>query len=349
MRRRRLLLWTVSPGASLVAAILVASNPIANAGSAPAPLPVVLSDDAATAAAAVVDPIADQATATAGSSFVSVRVDLATRTVALSMYQPPASLTAALASRFGAAIEVHAAANPASAIDAAKKSVEANLSQWLEQGVVVRHLTTTFDGHLEIGVASDVASAQTLLDASFGKGLVSVVSDTTVPVLDTYRYADVSPWNGGDLVYGDGENCTSGPNLKSGPQETASDASPGDEYMMVAAHCFDNGYQIKNGWLHCNVQKDPNCMNPLPDGLGSNTLIATCCFRHNNPNGTGYWDAALLKVNSSVVDFNCDWSCQGRAIQEDSVTNHMGDPICISDGFDGQRCGLTIGTTQTDE
>jgi hypothetical protein len=82
-------------------------------------------------------------------------------------------------------------------------------------------------------VTTDLTAVTTQLEAPYGSDWVRVVEDTSPAVLDTYRYSDVSPWNGGDFIYhrvssSDFSDCSSGIPVH--------DTSTGARYMLTTAH-----------------------------------------------------------------------------------------------------------------
>lgn len=66
-------------------------------------------------------------------------------------------------------------------------------------GIDVVSFGPSVDGHLTVGVSSDVATARAMLDSMYGSGIVQVTSETPAQ-FDTYRYDDVPAWNGGDFI-----------------------------------------------------------------------------------------------------------------------------------------------------
>jgi hypothetical protein len=276
--------------------------------------------------------LATDAAAVAGPALVYVKVDPTTRTVRLSLYQPSDALLQQLRTRFGDAITVLSAANSNQSIQAAWQSIEGDFVAWHDAGVHIRQLYATEAGYLRVTVSSDVDTAQSQFDRAVGRGVVTVVPDTEGPlVLDSKRYDDSSPWNGGDLFYtqtGTVQGCTAG-----FPVEDAA----GTDYMLTAAHCFEGGDVIKNGYFWCTTD---TCLNPVFNSTNSNTKMGDCCYRQDNPNHNGTLDAAVIRMESSRLVFICGWDCPYTAQVTSAIDNMENLEVCVSGGYDGERCGI---------
>jgi hypothetical protein len=280
-----------------------------------------------------VDGVADEASALAGADVNYVRVDPAQRTVYLSLHNPAAGLIDQLSDRFGATVQIETAANSYGRIKQVWNDIERNVSVWRDAGVLVAELSATEDGYLSVSVASNPSIAQSKFDADYGTGIIRVSPYNTGPIVnDSYRYSDTAPWNGGDLIYtntgGVASGCTAGI-----PVEDAT----GQDYMLTAAHCVNSGDVVKNGYVThtCSI----TCTSQIH---GSTTTIGTCCYKQDNPNHDGTHDAALIQANTSSLDFICDWSCSYTAYQTSAGNNYVGNEVCISGGYDGERCGIII-------
>jgi hypothetical protein len=193
----------------------------------------------------------------------------------------------------------------------------------------------TVDGHFEVGVAGNVATAQAALDQTYGSGAVGVYQ--TEPITsDTYRYDDVSPWNGGDFNYhagGTDPSCTNGIPVH--------DTSSGQTYILTAAHCwYQSGGQytsVRNGYWE----------NDYSTIYGSKALIGTVEYDQNIQAGSTTLDSGLIQTSSSVLNFDAAWNSQGTAVQIGAATNNVGDQVCTSGAYDGQICQIVI--TQKDQ
>jgi hypothetical protein len=201
-------------------------------------------------------------------------------------------------------------------------------------GVRIGYLRPTLDGHLQVGVNSDVAAATSQLSARFGSA-VEVVDDTEPTYLTTHRYSDVSPWNGGDFIYhfvstSNWSDCSSGIPVH--------DATTGTNYMLTASHCFYSfggvGTSVRNGYVRTDT-------NAVYSG-SSQTLIGSVTKNSNIDPGTTTEDVAFIQSAGSVDDFDAAWNSEGRAVQIGRAANHIGDQVCQSGAFDGQICDLVI-------
>jgi hypothetical protein len=292
---------------------------------------------------ATLDGIAAKAQADAGSYYANVSIDIPDDAVDVYMAGAPPSVVAAVASdsidatttsASGTVVTHNDAAHPLTAVQALQQEVVATVPTILSSvNIEVRHIVPTLDGHLEVGVASDIATAQQYFDSLYGAGWITVVSDNSAYGADlTYRDNDSSPWNGGDFIYhksdseGTASNCSAGIPVH--------DTSSGAEYVLTAAHCFwsygGDGTQVRNGYVDESFNSE-----------GSTTIIGTVAHS-SDPNNNDTYDSALISASSSVVDFDCGWDCAGRNTQEGPKANHTGDPACTSGAFEGQHCSITI-------
>ena len=291
-----------------------------------------------------VDDVADALPALTGSAFNHVRVDVSTRTVTVSLHAASQSVLTAVADRFGSSVKVEMAANSLSSITSAWKSIEGDVASWSAKGIDIRHIADTPDGYLEVGVATEPEVAQQAFNAAVGPGLVRVVSDESSMVMDTYRDNDVPPWNGGDLIA-----APDTPTKPNGHSECTAgfpliNDSTGNVMLLTAAHCFfsgSNGDQIYNGYIKClDNYTDCNTSVIEPRGTAASAHIGQCCNHYQDQSLNGSHDAGTILASVSHLDFIGAWNDPYTDIQESSVVNHDGDVVCVSGGFDGERCGL---------
>ena len=307
------------------------ATPILAANSAPA----AVSTDWATNQRLV--DLAQAVTGMAGDAFAGVEVNQQSGVVTLSLAGGAAArsnVAEQVSAQYpAAAIEFQQAAYPLSVLDKDSEELGRAAKQWLARGVDIRHLVPTLDGHLEVGVASDLTAAQRAFDAAVGEGVVQVVADTSGFENLSQRASDSSPWNGGDFLYNTGHgNCSAGIPVHglTNPNHP--------RYVLTAAHCFSadgsTGTNVRNGWISD------------ADGSlhGSQTLIGAVAY--SDTGGTGYSDdSALISADSSDLDFIGDSNDTYTNIQESSIGNVDGSQACASGAFEGQRCSIVIDHT----
>jgi hypothetical protein len=284
------------------------------------------------------DAAADDARAVAGDSyFTDVAIQTDTNVVDVYLSDAPQAVLDRLqALHPGTYVFHNAAAHPRSPLLKLEAAISARVSSWAAAGVRIGYLQPTPDGYLEIGVRSDVGTAASKLGAAYGKGWIRVVWDGEPAVFTTYRYSDVSPWNGGDFIYhrssaSSWSDCSSGVPVH--------DTGNGTDYMLTASHCFWGfggvGTNVRNGYVRLDN-------NDVYAG-SSTTLIGSVTKNSNVSAGTTSLDVAFIQAPGSSVDFNGAWNTQGRAAQIGRASNNVGDQICASGAFDGQICGgLTV-------
>ncbi len=323
----------------IMASLSVASMSLVASGYALPQEAVAAQDSALTPSnQAALDAAADDARTVAGSSyFTDVAVDTGANIVSVYLADAPQDILDKLQAEHPGTYIFYPAAHPRSALLDLQSSISAQIASLAASGIDVSYLQPTADGHLEIGVTTDITAATSQLDAAYGKDWVRVVQDNEPAIPATFRYDDVSPWNGGDFIYHresstNFEDCSSGIPLH--------DTSTGTNFMLTAAHCFWSfggvGTNVRNGFVKANG----DVYAP-----SSTTLIGSVTKSNDVSAGTTSLDSALIKVSTSVVDFNCAWDCAGRAIQIGTATNNVGDQVCTSGAFDGQVCGIVIRNT----
>lgn len=274
---------------------------------------------------------ADEATALAGPAyFADVRINLDTARVEVALAGAPDALKALIDAAHPGYYLFAAAAHPQAELLAAQAAISAEYATLQTQGVDLRYLMPTWDGYLEVGVASPTTAAAAAL-ARFGADLIRVVGDDRPTQLVTYRYADSAPWNGGDFIFNSGKgNCSAGIPIHG--------TTTGHDYMLTAAHCFSAngtvGTAVHNGWIDAGTVH------------GSNAAIASVTYSDTATSGTSM-DSALMYVpaGTSAVDFVCAWNCQGRAFQAGVASNVKGAQVCASGAFEGQVCSVVISAT----
>jgi hypothetical protein len=287
---------------------------------------------------AALDAAADEARAIAGDShFTDVAIHTDTNLVDVYLSNAPQAVLDRLrALHPGTYVFHNGAAHPRTPLLKMEAAISAHVQSWAAAGVHIGFLRPTPDGRLEIGVTSDVGTAASKLGATYGKGWIRVVRDDEPYVFTTYRYNDVSPWNGGDFIYhrtsaSSWSDCSSGVPVH--------DTGTGTEYMLTASHCFWGlggvGTTVRNGYVRVD--------NNTVFANSSTTLIGSVTKNSDVSAGTTTLDVAFIQAQGSSVDFNGAWNTQGRAAQIGRTGNHDGDPICASGAFDGEICGgLTV-------
>jgi hypothetical protein len=278
------------------------------------------------------DAAADDARAIAGDAFYSnAVVDNEANTVTIYLAHAPQRVVDQL---MAAHPSIYAIRNTAAFSEATvlklEDAISGRIPAWAGAGVRIRSLRPTLDGHLEVGVTSNVAEAASRLGAQYGNAL-RVAPDTEPTYLAAWRYNDSSPWNGGDFIYhlgtSFGSNCSSGVPVH--------DASNGTNYMLTASHCFWDfggvGTSVRNGYLRSDT-------GALYSG-SSNTLIGSVTKNSNLTSGSTTQDVALIKASTSTLDFVAAWNSQAWGVYVGRATNHVGDQVCQSGAFDGQICG----------
>jgi len=279
------------------------------------------------------DAAADDARAIAGDAFyANAVVDDEANTVTVYLAHAPQRVvdqfTAAHPSTY--VVDNTAAFSEATVLKL-EDAIGGRIPAWAAAGVRIGSLRPTLDGHLEVGVRSDVADAASRLGAQYGR-VLRVAADTEPTYLTAWRYNDTSPWNGGDFIYhfvnaGSWSDCSSGIPVH--------DASNGTNYMLTASHCFWDfggvGTSVRNGY----VRSDTNAVYS-----GSSTTLIGSVTKNSNLNpGSTTQDVALIKTATSRFDFVAAWNSQGYGINVGRATNHVGDQVCQSGAFDGQICG----------
>jgi hypothetical protein len=278
------------------------------------------------------DAAADDARAIAGDAYyTNAVVDSQANTVTVYLAHAPQGvvdqLTAAHPSTY--VVDNSAAFSEAKALKL-EDAISSRIPAWAAAGVRIGHLRPTLDGHLEVGVRSDVADAASRLGAQYG-GAVRVVADTEPTYLTAWRYNDSSPWNGGDFIYHlgstEGADCSSGVPVH--------DATNGTQYMLTASHCFWSfggvGTSVRNGYIRLD--------NGTVYSGSSTTLIGSVTKNSNLTSGSTTIDTALIKASTSTLSFVAAWNSQGWGVYVGRATNHVGDQVCQSGAFDGQICG----------
>jgi hypothetical protein len=278
------------------------------------------------------DAAADDARAIAGGAFyANAVVDSQANTVTIYLAHAPQGVVDQLeAAHPGTYVVANTAAFSEATVLKLEDAIGGRIPAWAAAGVRIGYLRPTLDGHLEVGVRSDVAGAASRLRAQYG-GAVQVAADTEPTHLAAWRYNDTSPWNGGDFIYhlagGQWSDCSSGIPVH--------DASNGTNYMLTASHCFWDfggvGTSVRNGYVRSDT-------NAVYSG-SSTTLIGSVTKNSNLTSGSTTQDVALIKTPTSRNIFVAAWNSQGYGIQIGRATNHVGDQVCQSGAFDGQICG----------
>lgn len=305
------------------------------ASAATATVPTSCSDACTPADQPALDAAAGDANSIAGSSyFTGASVDTTADTVTVYLDNAPQSVIDELQAAHPGTYVIHNDA-PATMSSLLQLKDLINPFALRADGIDVVSFGPTVDGHLTVGVSSDVPTAQGTLDSMYGSGIIQVASETPAQ-FDTYRYSDVSPWNGGDFIDHNGSigfsDCSSGVPVH--------DTSTGTHYMLTAAHCFwafgGQYTTVHNCYRENDGSAYPNC---------SGTQIGSVTKTENVSAGTTSTDTGLIQASTSVVDFDAAWNSQGRATQIGSVGNQVGDTICTSGAFDGQICSIVISST----
>jgi hypothetical protein len=279
------------------------------------------------------DAAADDARAIAGDSYyASAVVDDEANTVTLYLAHAPQGVVDRLnAAHPGIYVIRNTAAFSEAKALALEDAISGRIPAWAAAGVRIGYLRPMLDGHLQVGVRSDVAGAASRLGAQYGPA-VRVVADTEPAHFTAWRYNDTSPWNGGDFIYHFASSswwsdCSSGIPVH--------DATNGTHYMLTASHCFWDfggvGTSVRNGYIRSDT-------NAVYSG-SSTTLIGSVTKNSNLTNGSTTQDVALIKTGSSQNIFVAAWNSQGYGIEIGRATNHIGDQVCQSGAFDGQICG----------
>jgi hypothetical protein len=317
---------TALAGGLLLATANAAAGDATGASSSAANLSVAPVDWAANEA--IVN-LAQKIETMAGQNFTASNVDTVADKVDVYLANAPQALSDQLTSAFPGQVRLHTAIRSAAQQQALQLQVGDSVPALRARGVDVRTITPDPDGHLTVGVASDVDAAATLLTAQFSDPSLRVVADSRNIQLTTLRASDLSPWNGGDFIYHPGwvpSYCSAGP--------TVHNITTGTTYMITAAHCFlengggvgtsvSNGYVGNSGIVH-----------------GSGSAIGNVLEITANTGNT--IDSAVINARSSVVDFNCAWNCSGRNTQGGTLANVVGSQICSDGAFEGETCGIKI-------
>ena len=250
------------------------------------------------------DAAADDARALAGDAFFSnAVVDNQANTVTIYLAHAPQAvidrLTAAQPSTY---VIDNTAAFSEAVVLKVEDAIGGRIPSWAAAGVRIRSLRPTLDGHLEVGVDSNVADAASRLGAQYGRAL-RVVQDTEPTYLTAWRYNDTSPWNGGDFIY-HFVNAQSWSDCSSGIP--VHDATNGTNYMLTASHCFWDfggvGTSVRNGY----IRSDTNA----PYSGSSTTLIGSVTKNSNLTPGSTTQDVALIKTPTSRNIFVAAWNSQ---------------------------------------
>jgi Trypsin len=279
------------------------------------------------------DAAADDARAIAGDAYYSnAVVDSQANTVTLYLaHAPQAVIDRLTAAHPGTYVIDNTAVFSEAKVLELEDTIGGRIPAWAAAHVRIGFLRPTLDGHLEVGVRSDVAAAASRLGAQYGNA-VRVVADTEPTHLTAWRYNDSSPWNGGDFIYHFGSasswsDCSSGVPVH--------DATNGTKYMLTASHCFWDfggvGTSVRNGYIRVDTN--------APYSGSSTTLIGSVTKNSNLTSGSTTLDTALIKTATSTFDFVAAWNSQGYGINVGRATNHVGDQVCQSGAFDGQICG----------
>lgn len=283
---------------------------------------------------------ADAQTIAGSQYFTSTTVDIAVNTVTVYLASAPQSIINQLTALHPATYIIdNTSAHPLSYLDALQQKINDDEAQLQTSGIAYSYLEPTSDGHLEVGVRSNMATAVATLSAGYGGDALQFVQDNSpLPIAYTYRYSDVSPWNGGDFIYYRGSasnwaDCSSG-------IPVYNQSNPSLTYMLTASHCFFSygnkgiGAHVLNGYVRSDT-------NDVYSG-SSKTEIGQVKYDSDLTGGGATLDVALVPASSSDVDFDSAWNSQGRAVQVGVVSNSKGDPACSSGAFDGQICSLTV-------
>lgn len=276
------------------------------------------------------DAAAGDAKSIAGSSYLAgVSVDDNTNVVNVYLDHAPQSILDQLQAQHPGVYVIHNdAPNTLKALLALQSNF--NAAALNSAGVKVVVDGPTVDGRYEVGVTGDAAAAQAALDQTYGAGAIRVYQTAPLTVA-TYRYNDVSPWNGGDFNYhagGTKPSCTNGIPVH--------DTSSGQQYVLTAAHCwYQSGGQytsVRNGYWE----------NDYATVYGSTALIGTVEHVDNVQAGSTTLDSGLIQTSSSVLNFDAAWNSQGTAVQVGVTSNDVGDQVCTSGAYDGQVCQIAI-------
>jgi hypothetical protein len=279
------------------------------------------------------DAAADEARAIAGAAYyANAVVDDQANTVAIYLAHAPQGVVDQLTAAHPSIYVIHnTAAFSEAMVLKLEDAISGRIPAWTAAGVRIGYLRPTLDGRLQVGVRSDVAAAASRLGAQYGSA-VRVVADTEPTHLAAFRYNDTSPWNGGDFIYhftsaSSWSDCSSGIPVH--------DATNGTNYMLTASHCFWDfggvGTSVRNGYIRVDTNG--------PYSGSSTTLIGSVTKNSNLTSGSTTQDVALIKTATSRNIFVAAWNSQGFGIQVGRATNHVGDQVCQSGGFDGQICG----------
>jgi hypothetical protein len=138
--------------------------------------PATCEGDCTPANQAALDAAASYAERVAGQAhvFTGVAVDDDSNTVIVHLAHAPASILAELRARHPGLYVIHNDA-PRTLRDVKRIADELDPVALKAEGIRLVEWGPTQDGHLRVGVSSDVASAQAFLDARYGKGIIRVV------------------------------------------------------------------------------------------------------------------------------------------------------------------------------
>jgi Trypsin len=274
------------------------------------------------------DAAADEARAIAGAAYYANAVidDNANTVTVYLAHAPQAVVDRRKAAHPGTYVIENTAAFSEAVILKLEDAVSGRIPAWAAAGVRIGSLRPTIDGHLEVGVWSDVAVAASRLGAQYGNA-VRVVVDTELAHPMAWRYNDTSPWNGGDFIYHNYVSCSSGIPVH--------DKSNGTNYMLTASHCFYGfggvSTSVRNGYIRADT-------GAVYSG-SSTTLIGSVTKNDYLTPGSTTQDVALIQTATSRNDFVAAWNSQGYGVQIDRTANRVGDQVCQSGAFDGQICG----------
>jgi hypothetical protein len=244
------------------------------------------------------------------------------------------------------------------------------------RGIDITAVGPTVDGHLSVGIGNDqLVRAQSTLDPLVGADQLKIqnthlLSSSELQALDDrvlltrprsmrdsrvgaklvevhhqpqateegYRFNDTPNWNAGDFIYYEGPapqwtNCSSGIGVH--------DAN--HTYMLTAAHCFNPGQEVQNGYVETVLGKN----NYLT--YGSNTNIGTVtkddflfCDEPDFGLCTSTTDTALIQAPTGYDVFKSGWNSSEYATIAGYSENEVGDHVCTSGAFTGEACFLQI-------
>lgn len=312
---------------------LVRSARAAVGGSSPTPS----NEDALTAAAQ------DAQSVSGGTYYAGSMLDDSANVVDLYLVNAPQTLIDQLNTLHPGMYQIHNNA-PATLVQLMALQKSLPVDALASQGVDVTRVGPTADGHLIVGVSSNLAAAQSALTsavdglaatqfnmpATAGSSILQLVQEAS-EIQTSYRYDDSVKWNAGDFIYWHvsgtaPESCSSGINVK---------APSGNTYMLSSAHCFAVGNAVHNGY----VEDDEKTVYGNGDPIGTVSRIDRSTD-YNNP----ATDSVLVPASTGSDVFKSAWNSTQYSSITGETDNEDGQHVCASGAFDGEACFLEIYT-----